>query len=404
MLLAMMSRASLVSPHASCDDVTCKLVSPHASCVNVKAVTRGSSHGPVGLQPHVSDESSAQVSLNRRTHQKIHQPTGTKNTAHPPKHDAELGAANNLEPSLVVLSLVLGGALSTTFRDPCGRACYPAELPFYQEAAVLPLCSSAFMTLPASRELTSKKGVGAWYFEGVQKALASSGVSWFYVWGSSPACQTISPPSGIEFVPMIWGRDSIQEGTLQAASNYKALLGFNEPDRLDQADMQVKEAIDLWPHMMAANVRLGSPAPANADGSDSDWLGSFMKEAVEKGLRVDFICLHWYGSHPQWDIQSMLASLQGYLERIHDKYQQPIWLTEFSLIFWDPVNDWRPAFPSEEVQAAFATAAGSLLNSLDYVERYAWFALPAFGSDSTTSLYSTQGKPTPVGMAYEAVP
>lgn len=260
------------------------------------------------------------------------------------------------------------------------------------------------LTLPALREAPSKKGVGAWFFTGVQEALAASGVSWFYVWDSSPACQAISIPSGMEFVPMIWGKDSIHEGTIEAAAGFEALLGFNEPDRPDQADMTVKEAIDLWPQLMAANVRLGSPAVANANGSDSDWLGSFMKEAVIKGLRVDFICLHWYGSHPQWDIQLMLASLHDYLKRIHDQHQRPIWLTEFSIIFWDPENEWKPAFPSKEVQAAFAMAASSMLNDLDFVERYAWFALPPFGPPhSTTSLYDSHGEVTSVGVAYQTV-
>ena len=37
------------------------------------------------------------------------------------------------------------------------------------------------------------------------------------------------------------------------------LLGFNEPDRPDQADMTVQRAIELWPHLMAMDIPLVSP-------------------------------------------------------------------------------------------------------------------------------------------------
>jgi hypothetical protein len=49
----------------------------------------------------------------------------------------------------------------------------------------------------------AKKGVGAWVFDGVHRALIKSGVSWYYTWGvSHPG---ITNPKGVSFVPMIWG-------------------------------------------------------------------------------------------------------------------------------------------------------------------------------------------------------
>ncbi|KAK9844328.1 hypothetical protein WJX74_000854 [Apatococcus lobatus] len=124
------------------------------------------------------------------------------------------------------------------------------------------------MAPPDHDLLLSKRGAGAWYFAGVQQALQHSGVSWFYAWSGSPADQAIDVPPGIEFVPMIWGRSAAQDGSIKAAAKYSVLLGFNEPDRPDQANMRVEEALELWPHLMAAQLRLGSPAPAFTDGSD----------------------------------------------------------------------------------------------------------------------------------------
>ena len=47
-----------------------------------------------------------------------------------------------------------------------------------------------------------------------------------------------------------------------AEKNGSVLLGFNEPDQPDQANMTVQQALDLWPHLMATGMRLGSPSTA----------------------------------------------------------------------------------------------------------------------------------------------
>jgi hypothetical protein len=42
---------------------------------------------------------------------------------------------------------------------------------------------------------------------------------------------------------------------------------------------------------------LGSPAVTNgANGMGLDWLREFMKQC--DGCDIDFICIHWYVSHP----------------------------------------------------------------------------------------------------------
>ena len=40
------------------------------------------------------------------------------------------------------------------------------------------------------------------------------------------------------------------------------LLGFNEPDLAEQANMTVEKALELWPRLEATGMRLGSPAVA----------------------------------------------------------------------------------------------------------------------------------------------
>lgn len=56
---------------------------------------------------------------------------------------------------------------------------------------------------PDAAKLDVKKGVSAWVFNGVDRALTKSGASWYYTWGvDHPG---IASRRGVHFVPMIWG-------------------------------------------------------------------------------------------------------------------------------------------------------------------------------------------------------
>src|SRR6185436_12148106 len=54
---------------------------------------------------------------------------------------------------------------------------------------------------------TAKKGVSAWNFPAVTAALGDVGASWYYTWAAQRG--NVSGPSGVEFVPMIWGTGSV---------------------------------------------------------------------------------------------------------------------------------------------------------------------------------------------------
>ena len=228
-----------------------------------------------------------------------------------------------------------------------------------------------------------KKGVGAWYADGVDAALAASQVSWYYTW--SPGTAGLTTPIGAEFVPMIWGPESVNVQALAEARAYgRDLLGFNEPDVAEQADMSVEQALDLWPQLMAAGLRLGSPAVAeHADVADG-WLGRFMDGARARRYRVDFIALHWYGDGLATGAVAV-DDLRRYLQAVYDRYGLPIWLTEYALVDFSAGTS-SPRHPSDEEQAAFVTASTAMLAGLPFVERYAWFALATHGTPYRTGL------------------
>jgi Glycosyl hydrolase catalytic core len=240
-----------------------------------------------------------------------------------------------------------------------------------------------------------KKGVGTWYFPGVNRAVADVKVSWYYTW--QPHTMQIQRPHGVEFVPMIWSETFVKSRELELAKESgSVLLGFNEPDRADQANMTVEEALSLWPQLMATGLRLGSPAPADNPSLPESWLERFINGARERDYRVDFLAVHWYGDN--FAVEEAVNTLNDFLEAVHHKFKLPIWLTEYSLIRWsDP-----PGYPSWEEQAEFAAKSVEMLERLPFVERYAWYSLPPWTNDSseTTALYYQNGEPTPVGIAY----
>jgi hypothetical protein len=238
---------------------------------------------------------------------------------------------------------------------------------------------AVLVLLPAPAVAASaKKGVSAANVSGVTQALGDVRGSWYYTWASNP--RGIAAPAGVEFVPMIWGPGSVTRQQLdEAKANGRTLLGFNEPDLPGQASMPVSQALDLWPQLQGTGLRLGAPAVAFGGDRAGGWLDQFMSGAAARGLRVDFIPLHWYGG----DFSAAATDqLRGYLQAVYNRYHRPIWLTEYALIDFSGST---PRYPSQDQQVAFVRNSTAMLQGLSFVERYAWFSLST--QTSPTGLY-----------------
>jgi hypothetical protein len=247
-------------------------------------------------------------------------------------------------------------------------------------------------------ESKPKKGVCHWATGEPGHDLDASviddlGCAWFYNW--TPCRRPRERKVAAEFVPMIWDETSVTHEILAdvKAGGYSALLGFNEPDSSGQADMSVELAIELWPRLMETGLRLGSPATCQG----AKWLDEFMEEADRRGYRVDFICLHWYGDITAPDA---VDGLRRYLTSYWEKYHRPIWLTEYSGANWK----WCTRRPvTLDDNARFARESVAMMESLPFIERYAWYSTTLTPSDryyATTGLYQTADEITVVGEAY----
>ncbi|MEU1239000.1 sigma-70 family RNA polymerase sigma factor [Micromonospora parva] len=309
-----------------------------------------------------------------------------------------------LVPSLVagVAAAVLAITMAVVIQpdDPSAPswAAPPSAVP---TAAVTPSVAPPPSARPASKApappvvSSARKGVGVWNFAGASQALANSKAGWYYTWGTQHP--GISTPRGATFVPMIRSAENVTATELaraRAAGPY--LLTFNEPDLAEQANMTVDQALDLWPQLMATGSRLGSPAVAWGAPDPQGWLDRFMTGAQARGHRVDFITLHWFGA--DFTTATAVAQLRQYLQAVYQRYRKPIWLTEFALIRFGAGGS---QFPSPEQQAAFLTAATAMLGQLPYLQRYAWFGLPATDQDRS-GLFRDGTEATAVGRAFQA--
>ncbi|MGA5304848.1 glycoside hydrolase family protein [Nucisporomicrobium flavum] len=243
-------------------------------------------------------------------------------------------------------------------------------------------------TAPAS----GKKGVSTWQFDGLSGAVKDVGAKWYYNWGTNNDAM----PADAEFVPMIWDENVVTAANLaKVKSEGSTLLGFNEPDLAGQAEMTVEQALDLWPQLQSTGMRLGSPAVAYGGDTPGGWLDRFMTGARQRGLKVDFITLHWYGSDFS---DAAVGQFMGYVQAVHNRYNLPIWVTEYGLMNFTGT----PKFPDTAQITAFITNSTKQLNAASYVERYAWFSLPAVGDSLPYGLYRNATSPTEAGKAYRA--
>ena len=176
------------------------------------------------------------------------------------------------------------------------------------------------------------------------------------------------------------------------------LLGFNEPDMASQANMT-----------RGAGAR--PVAQADGDGHDARQPRGGVRRRHAWRLarpvhgRREGSAATGSTSSPCTGTAATSAparrsrSSQCYLQAIYDRYHLPIWLTEFALTSY---SGGTATFPAEAQQAAFLTAATTMLDGLSYLQRYAWFALPTSSGSGTTGLFDPGPSATQVGRAFES--
>ncbi|GAA5970507.1 hypothetical protein JCM11641_007330 [Rhodosporidiobolus odoratus] len=213
---------------------------------------------------------------------------------------------------------------------------------------------------PTASVKTGKKGVG--YNDA--KFTTNLDIDWAYNWASSGSGLN----EGVMYVPMLWGRDKVADWEKDAKAGIAAgathLLGFNEPDLPEQANMSPDEAAALWkanmePH--AGSAKLVSPGVTNGVKLDNGtslgvpWLQDFIKAC--DGCTISAIAL-----------QSA---------RLQDLFQ-------------------GTGTPDE--QATFMKFAVDYLEKQDWIEKYAAFG--DFADNPVAEFVNDDGSLNDLGKAY----
>jgi len=248
----------------------------------------------------------------------------------------------------------------------------------------------------AATSSSCKRGVAYNHEDGGDATALSPEIGWWYNWSPfpDPDAYPALRDSGLEFVPMIWTgppRASIDVAGLirDLPPEARYLLGFNEPNFGEQANLTPAEAAAAWPQLEeiadARGLALVSPALNYCGGSCNEtdpfvWMDAFL--AACDGCRIDYIAFHWYACS-----RDALQSILGRFEA----YGRPVWLTEFSCL--------DAADISVPVQEQYMRDAVAILEADPQVFRYAWF----IGRSSTSQPYSLLGDPgqlTSLGDTY----
>jgi hypothetical protein len=201
----------------------------------------------------------------------------------------------------------------------------------------------------------SKKGIcgGIW---------RDLNVAWFYNWNIGE-----NSTLDLEYVAIRQNRHWPGLGQDWKTKGVNHLLGYNEPDRPDQANMKVGDAIQGWPDLLATGLRLGSPA--TSDGGLA-WLYEFMEKADSAGLRVDFVPVHYYrATNDPGDAKGAAAQFYRFLKEVHDRVKRPLWVTE-----WNNGANWTKApDPNSKQQQEAIAEMIKMLDETPFVERYALY-------------------------------
>jgi hypothetical protein len=240
----------------------------------------------------------------------------------------------------------------------------------------------------------TKKGTGG-FFDQLD-------AGWYYNWGLG----NTSRPN-YEYVPMAWGAGGASPANVTSVANrgnVTHFLGFNESDNCNGESGQFNNlcqpevAVAYFEGLMGSGLRLGSPAPR--ENGPTGWLKEFYEIAKARDVRFDFVAVHWYdwGSNPanspNADPVQIFNRFKAYLDNVYRIYQMPIWITEFN------ANPNR----GNAIQQAFLELALPYLESLDYVERYAYFQPNpnnAANPNVTTANYlDANGELTNIGELY----
>ncbi len=254
-------------------------------------------------------------------------------------------------------------------------------------------------SIPTKQAKSAKRGVAGNLQTATDPGLLGKGVSWDYDWSHNyPSNADALYAGGLTFFPMVWNAGLNKDNISRLKANYPQsgwILGYNEPNLTDQANMVPSVAAKTWPELRAFSKTVGMKlvSPALNYGTLSGysdpvvWLDEFIACDGIGSDAFDAIALHCYMPN----VNGMRTMIRRF-----DKYGKPIYMTEFCHANGSITN-------SESDQISFMSEVLNMLETDSNVGGYSWFMARAGGSWGAISLLNSDTqKPalTPLGKLY----
>lgn len=246
-----------------------------------------------------------------------------------------------------------------------------------------------------------KRGISYGYHSEADLQAISGSLSWWYNWANTPetAVADIFENYDMDFVPMTWNASYSLSKLRDFYTKHpeaRFLLGFNEPNFRDQANMTPSQAAAAWPGLEAIadefGLELVGPAVnwcgnCVSEGGITftnpyDYLDAFFEACVD--CRVDYLAVHNYMCYA--------GPLVDYLEGFR-KYGKKIWLTEFAC--------WDQSTITLDMQKNLLIGALDHLDNDSLIYRYSWFTGRSGSTTPHIDLFENEpGKLSELGELY----
>lgn len=251
---------------------------------------------------------------------------------------------------------------------------------------------------PVQQARSTKRGFSFNTISVPDVLMLGNGCVWAYNWGVSAnaAIGALFGDLEMDFCPMGWSglnADAVR-AYVAAHPNTKYLLGMNEPNLTDQANMTPAQAAERWQDYVdlskELNLKLISPAlnygTLTGYNDPIVWLDEFF--TLVNPDDIHGIAIHAY--------MNSGGGMKSFIDRFR-KYGKPIWFTELACNF-------NPR-PSVQQQIALMNDICNYMESDLLVERYAWFMLRGGPQDVNNALANNQNPPqlTQLGTLYNAL-
>ncbi|MCD8081617.1 MAG: glycoside hydrolase family protein [Bacteroides sp.] len=203
----------------------------------------------------------------------------------------------------------------------------------------------------------------------------------------------------------LWGHSNVTQNNIDIVNQLHRdgkvfyVLGFNEPDLKEEANMTVEQALEGWKKLcdgLDPGIKLVSPATS---WPGRQWMKDFMKGVQEQGLRCDYVAAHLYvGPAP--------TTYVNQVKELADTYGKKVWVTEFAPRDDNAVSG-RPetnSYSEEWIRDNFIEPLLTEYESMSEVFRYAWFSgSPTMAGLWTSMLVNKEGELTSLGEYYASI-